>query len=61
MYVRVGECFWVHSDLIRGCINDLKSLYPVVEYATVNVPTYPCSQIGFFIASKDKVLYKYVG
>ena len=53
-----GECFWLDGDLIRGCISSLKSIFPVVEYSYINIPSYPCGQIGFFMASKSKVCLK---
>ncbi len=50
-----GECFWLDGSLIRGCIDILKSVFAVVDYSYINIPSYPCGQIGFFMASKNKV------
>lgn len=48
-----AECFWIHlpliSDLIACCL-DIG--FDSAEYATTMVPTYPCGQIGFLLASK---------
>jgi spermidine synthase len=47
-----GECMWLHLDLIERVLKDAKALYSSVDYAYSCVPTYPCGQIGFIIASK---------
>jgi spermidine synthase len=39
-------------DLISDVLASSKKLYPVVDYATASVPTYPCGLMGFFICSK---------
>lgn len=49
----VGECFWLDLPLIARVKKDMKALYPVVDYATISIPTYPCGQIGFVMASKN--------
>lgn len=50
-----AECFWIHLDLIcdlAACCLDIG--FDSAEYATTMVPTYPCGQIGFLIASRGK-------
>lgn len=41
-------------DLISEVLASSKKLYPVVQYATASVPTYPCGLMGFFICSKKE-------
>lgn len=53
VFTMQGECMWLHTDLIKKCMNDLKaSQFKQVEYAWTSVPTYPCGTIGFLVASK---------
>ena len=57
MYTHVtGECVWLDLKLISSCMSHCHSVFPVASYAYTTIPTYPCGQIGFFLASKDKVL-----
>ena len=51
---------WLTSDLelIKDVLADCRGLYPVAEYASISIPTYPCGQIGFVLASKNKVMIK---
>lgn len=49
-----AECFWTQLDLISdlyACCNDI---FDFVAYASTQVPTFPCGQIGFLIAGKGK-------
>ncbi|KAJ3023561.1 putrescine aminopropyltransferase [Thoreauomyces humboldtii] len=48
-----GECQWLHLPLIRDVLQSARRIFPVVEYAYASVPTYPCGQIGFVLASND--------
>ncbi len=50
-----GECLWTDLDLIKDVTTDCKTLFPVVSYATTSIPTYPCGQIGFVLATKNQV------
>ena len=53
-YSYLGECMWLHCDLIKKCMEDLKKCqFKQVEYAWTSVPTYPCGTIGFLVASKS--------
>lgn len=48
-----GECIWLDLSLIQEMQDFCKTFFPVVEYATTFVPTYPCGQIGFILCSKN--------
>ncbi|XP_014680963.1 PREDICTED: spermidine synthase-like [Priapulus caudatus] len=48
-----GECFWIDLKLIKNMRTFCKELFPVVEYATMSIPTYPCGQIGAVLCSKS--------
>uniref|UniRef100_A0A673UFG5 Spermidine synthase n=1 Tax=Suricata suricatta TaxID=37032 RepID=A0A673UFG5_SURSU len=49
----LGECQWLHLDLIKEMRQFCKSLFPVVAYAYCSIPTYPSGQIGFMLCSKN--------
>ena len=53
----IGDCLWMELPFIKNCTESLRSVFPVVGYAYTNVSTYPCGQIGFLLAGKDKVFY----
>ncbi|XP_028390998.1 uncharacterized protein LOC114515878 [Dendronephthya gigantea] len=48
-----GECPWLDSEFIRNMVKFCKPLFPVVQYAYTNVPTYPCGQIGFLMCGRS--------
>lgn len=48
-----GECIWLHLDLIARVFGEVKTIFPLVNYAYTTIPTYPSGQIGFMIASQD--------
>jgi spermidine synthase len=48
-----GECFWLHTKVIKEMVQFTRKLFPVVSYYSTAVPTYPCGQIGFLICSKN--------
>lgn len=48
-----GECMWLHLDIISSVLKEVGQLFPVMEYGYTTLPTYPCGQIGFIIASKN--------
>jgi len=48
-----GECYWLHSDLIKKLTSDGKSAFAHCEYASIAIPTYPCGQIGAIIMTKN--------
>ena len=49
----LGECQWLHLDLITQVQSYCRQLFPVVEYAYTTIPTYPSGQIGFVLCGKD--------
>lgn len=51
----VGECIWFTLDFTKEVLENCKKYFPVCKYAFVTIPSYPCGQIGFVIASRDKV------
>lgn len=44
---------WIHLDLIREIRQSVNDIFPVADYAFTTIPTYPCGQIGFVVASLD--------
>ena len=50
-----GECFWTNQDLIVNVIACCADVFDTVEYASTLVPTYPCGQIGFILAGKERL------
>ena len=44
---------WLHSEIIKKLVTDARVIFPTVKYAFTTIPTYPCGQIGFVVASKD--------
>jgi len=47
-----GECLWVHADLIETVLRDNLAPFAGVEYASMQVPTYPSGQIGCVLGRK---------
>lgn len=47
-----GESMWNNLQLITDLMNQVFPLFDTVEYATTQIPTYPCGQIGFIICAK---------
>lgn len=48
-----GESMFLHLKLIRGLLDFCNGLYAKASYATGYVPSYPCGQIGYLVASKN--------
>ena len=46
---------FIHLKLIKNLLEFCNDLFAKASYATGYVPTYPCGQIGFLLASKNKV------
>jgi len=46
---------FLHSKLIRNLLDFCNGLFAKAAYATSYVPTYPCGQIGYVLASKNQV------
>lgn len=49
-----GECMWLHLGLIKPLVDSISKTYTTVEYAYTTIPTYPCGQIGFIVATKGR-------
>jgi len=49
-----AESVWLNLDLIQKLIAENLDRYETVEYATTQIPTYPCGQIGFLLCSKSE-------
>jgi spermidine synthase len=47
-----AESIWLNLDLISGLFKKNLGTFANVEYATTQIPTYPCGQIGFLLCSK---------
>jgi spermidine synthase len=47
-----GECFWTQLALVTDILAVCITMFEQAEYFTTMVPTYPCGQIGFIIASR---------
>lgn len=48
-----GESIWLHLPLIQELRETTKRIFPVAEYATSTIPTYPSGSMGFLICSKE--------
>eukprot|EP01117_Protostelium_nocturnum_P020326 TRINITY_DN9090_c0_g1_i2.p1 TRINITY_DN9090_c0_g1~~TRINITY_DN9090_c0_g1_i2.p1 ORF type:complete len:261 (-),score=86.95 TRINITY_DN9090_c0_g1_i2:93-875(-) len=51
LVVTQAECQWIHLGIIGNLVKFSKKLFPHVEYAYTTIPSYPCGQIGFLLAS----------
>jgi len=47
-----AESVWNNQELISNLFKRTKGIFANVEYATTQIPTYPCGQIGFLCCSK---------
>lgn len=45
-----GESLWLNQDMILDMLATHSQPFATSTYATINVPTYPCGQIGIFLA-----------
>ena len=61
IFMITGECLWFTLDLIKNVLHECRELFPSTGYAYTTIPTYPCGQIGFVLASKNKVSFKALG
>jgi len=48
-----GESLWLNLDLIKDMYSFCEELFPVVRYAQIAVPTYPCGSIGCLLCSTN--------
>ena len=49
-----GECIWIHEKLMTEMKNSNGQHFSSAEYASIQVPTYPCGQISAFVLSKSQ-------
>jgi len=47
-----SECLWLHAKLISNIVKDFAASFDSAEYASMQVPTYPCGQLGAFLGRK---------
>lgn len=48
-----GGTFWTDIDHVKATMAHCRKQFPTVGYAVTSVPSYPCGQIGFIIASTN--------
>lgn len=48
-----GGTFWTDLAHVKQTLDHCRKHFPVATYAVTSVPSYPCGQIGFIIASLD--------
>ncbi|KAF2171189.1 hypothetical protein M409DRAFT_63563 [Zasmidium cellare ATCC 36951] len=48
-----SENLWLHLSLIENLKKQVKTVFPIAEFAWTTIPTYPSGQIGFLVCSKD--------
>lgn len=53
--VCTGECQWGDLPLIKKMMTACHSLFPVVRYSFTTIPSYCGGQVGFVLASLNKV------
>ncbi|XP_055534366.1 spermidine synthase isoform X2 [Wyeomyia smithii] len=49
-----GGSLWVDETLVKDTLSHIRKHFPVTGYGIASVPSYPCGQIGFFIASLNE-------
>lgn len=54
-----ADGLWLDLDMIERVMKDCQQIYPVTRYASISTPSYTTGQIGFVIASKNKVTRTY--
>ena len=53
--VCTGECQWGDLPLIKKMMTACHSLFPVVRYSFTTIPSFCGGQVGFVLASLNKV------
>lgn len=48
-----GGTFWTDIDHVKATMNHCRKQFSTVGYGVTSVPSYPCGQIGFIIASTE--------
>jgi len=49
-----SECMWIHLDFITDIVACCTEIFGHTEYYSTLAPTFPCGQIGFILASKNR-------
>ena len=58
----VGQCVWypMEMDLIKKVLEVFKDVFKVTTFATAWMPSFTTGQIGFILASKNKVCHNVI-
>lgn len=48
-----GESMWLHLDLIKKLVEECGQPFAEAAYASTQIPTYPCGQIGLLVCTKQ--------
>lgn len=48
-----GESMWLHLPLIEKLVRECGEPFAAAEYASTQIPTYPCGQIGLLVCTKS--------
>ena len=51
MIASQGESYFMHKKEVINLVSITRSLFPVMEYSTILVPTYPGGNIGICLGS----------
>lgn len=49
-----SESIWVNLDLISDVLHCCSDIFDYAEYATANIPSFPCGQTGFILARRGR-------
>ena len=47
-----SECIWINLNLISDVVHCCNDIFDFAEYATANIPSFPCGQTGFILGRK---------
>ena len=47
-----SECMWINLNLISDVVHCCNDFLDYAEYATANIPSFPCGQTGFILGRK---------
>lgn len=47
-----AESLWMHFPLIEKLVREASTIFEEADYASIQIPTYPCGQIGILVCSK---------
>ena len=49
-----SECIWINLNLISDVVHCCNEIFDFAEYATANIPSFPCGQTGFVLCRKGR-------